>query len=336
MNEIKTRDDIRGNQTTSTMDKIKTIFANHSAAIALLFIIIIGIILRGDVFFTYSNLMNILMNNSFIGIISLGMTLIILTGNIDLAVGSQLALSGLFAVTLLNNTESVFISIFGAILVGAVTGGLSGMAVSYFNIPSFIVTLGTMQIYRSFAQYFYNGGGVMATSNNSEHFTNISNFRLFGEIPMPIVYWIIISILMMVFVRKTAFGRHIFAVGSNERATFLSSVNIHRIKIGVFIMSGVLVAIAGVLEASRLGSMNSASSGRSYEMDAIAAVVIGGTAMNGGRGSIIGTVFGTLTIGIINNLMNLLGVPSFLVGAIKGFIIIGAVMLQKVMSKHKE
>ncbi|MBG9977423.1 ABC transporter permease [Ruoffia tabacinasalis] len=336
MDEIKTQDNIRNTQKTSTGEKVKAILANHSAAIALIFIMIIGIIFRGDVFFTYSNLMNVLMNNSFIGIISLGMTLIILTGNIDLAVGSQLALSGLVAVTLLNNTESVIIAILGAILVGAITGGLSGMAVSYFNIPSFIVTLGTMQIYRSFAQYFYSGGGVMASATNADTFTNISNYRLFGEIPMPIVYWIILSLLMVLFTRKTAFGRHIFAVGSNERATFLSSVNIHKIKIGVFIMSGVLVAIAGVLEASRLGSMNSASSGRSYEMDAIAAVVIGGTAMNGGRGSIIGTVFGTLTIGIINNLMNLLGVPSFLVGAIKGFIIIGAVMLQKIMSKHKE
>lgn len=336
MEEIKTREDILNNPNQSRNDSIKTILANHSAAIALLFIVIVGFILRGDVFFTYNNLMNVLMNNSFIGIIALGMTLIILTGNIDLAVGSQLALSGLIGVSVLNNTESVVLAILASMGIGALTGGLTGISVTFFKIPSFIVTLGTMQIYRSFAQYFYNGGGVMATASNASVFTNISNYRLFGEIPMPIIYWLLLSILMVVFVRKTAFGRHIFAVGSNERATFLAAVNVHRVKIGVFIMSGVLVAIAGVLEAARLGSMNSASSGRSYEMDAIAAVVIGGTAMSGGRGSIIGTVFGTLTIGIINNLMNLLGVPAFLVGAIKGFIIIGAVMLQKVMSKHKE
>lgn len=336
MNDIKTREDIIDTPNNKRMGSFRAILANHSAAIALLVIILVGILLKGDVFFSYNNLMNVLMNNSFIGIIALGMTLIILTGEIDLAVGSQLALCGLASVTILNSTENIFFAIGGAILLGMFTGSLSGMAVSFFNIPSFIVTLGTMQIYRSIAQYLYNGGGVMATASNASVFTNISNFRLFGSIPMPIVYWLLISLIIIIFVNRTAFGRHIFSVGSNERATFLSGINIHRIKIGVFAISGILVSIAGILEAARLGSMNSASSGRSYEMDAIAAVVIGGTSMSGGRGSILGTVFGTLTIGIINNLMNLIGVPSFLVGAIKGFIIIGAVMLQKIMSKHKE
>lgn len=336
MNDLETQKEIVNTPKNKRIDSFKSMMANHSAAIALLIIILVGIILRGDIFFSYNNLMNVLMNNSFIGIIALGMTLIILTGEIDLAVGSQLAISGLASITVLNQTGSIVLAILAALLVGMMTGAVSGMAVSFFKIPSFIVTLGTMQIYRSLAQYFYNGGGVMATSDNASIFTNISNTRLFDTIPMPIVYWLIISILIIIFVNKTAFGRHIFAVGSNERATFLSGINIHRIKIGVFALSGILVSVAGTLEAARLGSMNSASSGRSYEMDAIAAVVIGGTAMSGGRGSILGTVFGTLTIGIINNLMNLLGVPTFLVGAIKGFIIIGAVMLQKIMSKHKE
>lgn len=318
------------------INNIKTIIGRHSALIALLLLTIIALILRGDMFFNYNNIMNILMNNSFIGVIALGMTLIILIGDIDLAVGSQMALSGLAAITVLNQSGNLLLGMLAAIIVGAITGALTGAAVAKFGIPSFIVTLGTMQIYRSVAQYFYNGGGVMASGDQAQLFTNISNHRLFGVIQMPIIYWLVISFIMMIFVNRTAFGRHIFAVGSNERATFLSSVNTHKIKIGVFALSGVLVAIAGILEASRLGSMNSSSSGRAYELDAIAAVVIGGTAMSGGRGSIIGTVFGTLTIGVINNLMNLMGVPAFLVGAVKGFIIIGAVLLQKVLSKDKE
>lgn len=318
------------------MRDFKAILAKNSALIALLLLFVVALILKGNLFFNYNNIMNILMNNSFIGIIALGMTLIILIGDIDLAVGSQMALSGLLALTVLNNTGSLILSFIAALLIGATTGIITGTAVAKFNIPSFIVTLGSMQIYRSIAQYFYNGGGVMATGEKADWFTDISNSRLFGQVQMPIVYWLVLSILVMVFVNKTAFGRHILAVGSNERATFLSAVNTHRIKIGVFAISGMLVAIAGILEASRLGSMNSSSSGRAYELDAIAAVVIGGTAMSGGRGSIMGTVFGTLTIGIINNLMNLMGVPAFLVGAIKGMIIIVAVLLQKVLSKDKE
>ncbi len=317
-------------------EQLKAILARHSALIALLLLFIIALSLKGTTFFNYNNIINILMNNSFIGVIALGMTIIILIGEIDLAVGSQMALAGLIGLTVLNSTESLILAILGSVMVGAVTGALTGGAVAKFNIPSFIVTLGTMQIYRSIAQYLYNGGGEMASGSKADLFTSISNTRLFGQIQMPIVYWLLLSAVMIVVVNKTAFGRHIFAVGSNERATFLSSVNTHRIKIGVFTLAGVLVSLAGVLEASRLGSMNSSSSGRAYELDAIAAVVIGGTAMSGGRGSIIGTVFGTLTIGIINNLMNLMGVPAFLVGAVKGFIIIGAVLLQKVLSRDKE
>lgn len=323
-------------QKPKTQRRFVSLIADHSAVFALIILFIIAVLLKGDVFLTTNNMVNILMNNSFIGIIALGMTLIIITGNIDLSVGSQLAATGLVTLAVFNQTSSVVLGIGAGILTGIVTGALTGFIVSAFAIPSFIVTLGTMQIYRSVAQYFFNGGGVRTTTDNAEILTNISNTRLFGEIPLPIIYWLLLSLIVAIFMRQTSFGRHIYAVGSNERATFLSGIDIHRIKIGVFAISGALIAIASILEASRLGSMNSASSGRSYEMDAIAAVVIGGTAMNGGRGTIMGTVFGTLTLGIINNLMNLLGVPTFLVGAIKGFIIIGAVMLQRTVRRAED
>lgn len=323
-------------QKPNTQRRLVSLIADHSAVFALIILFVIAVLLKGDVFLNTNNMVNILMNNSFIGVIALGMTLIIITGNIDLSVGSQLAATGLVTLVVFNQTSSVVLGIGAGILTGIVTGALTGFIVSAFAIPSFIVTLGTMQIYRSVAQYFFNGGGVRTTTENAEVFTNISNTRLFGEIPLPIIYWLLLSLIVAIFMRQTSFGRHIYAVGSNERATFLSGIDIHRIKIGVFAISGALIAVASILEASRLGSMNSASSGRSYEMDAIAAVVIGGTAMNGGRGTIMGTVFGTLTLGIINNLMNLLGVPTFLVGAIKGFIIIGAVMLQRTVRRAED
>lgn len=314
--------------------KIKKIIADNSAVVALITLFIIAVILKGTMFLNYNNIINILMNNSFIGIVALAMTLIIITENIDLSVGSQLALIGLVCITALNHTGSVLIALCAAITVGIVSGIFAGALVAKFSVPSFIVTLGTMQILRSIAQYYYNGGGLLAQANVSEKFTVISNYRLFDAVPMPIIYWLLISVVVHILMNYTAFGRHIYAVGSNEKAALLSSLNVDRIKIAVFGIAGFLVSIAAMLEASRLGSMNSSSSGKSYEMDAIAAAVIGGTAMSGGKGSVIGTIFGTLTIAIINNLMNLMGVPSFLVGAIKGLIIIVAVMLQKFMAKR--
>lgn len=221
-----------------------------------------------------------------------------------------------------------------AIIFGIVSGGFTGIMIAKFKIPPFIVTLGTLSIYRSVSQHFFNGGGIMA-KNNQDAFIAIANTKIGGMISVIIIYWIVLAIIISVFSKKTAIGRHIYAVGSNEKATKLSGINIDRVKITAYIISGILVALAAIIEAARLGSMNSASSGLSYEMDAIAAVVIGGTSMSGGKGTIIGTVFGTLTLGVINNMMNLLGVPTFLVSAIKGAIIIVAVLLQSRLNKEK-
>lgn len=314
---------------------LKGLIADYSAIFAFLILFIVAVLLKGSIFLSVSNIMNILMNNSIIGIIALGMTLVIITAGIDLAVGSQMAATGLIAMTILNATQSIFLAIIAAVFAGLVFGAITGGLISKFGVPAFIVTLGTMQIYRSVSEYYFDGGGILATGRSASAFTAIANTKLFGIIPMPMIYWFALCILISVIARRTAFGRHVYAIGSNERASFLSTINVNRVLLAVYALSGVLVALASIIEASRLGSMNSASSGSGYEMDAIAAVVIGGTSMAGGRGTILGTVFGTLTLGIINNLMNLLGVPSFLVGAIKGIIIIGALLIQRSVSKEE-
>jgi len=314
---------------------LKGLIADYSAIFAFLILFIVAVLLKGSIFLSVSNIMNILMNNSIIGIIALGMTLVIITAGIDLAVGSQMAATGLIAMTILNATQSIFLAIVAAVFAGLVFGAITGGLISKFGVPAFIVTLGTMQIYRSVSEYYFDGGGILATGRSASAFTAIANTKLFGIIPMPMIYWFALCILISVIARRTAFGRHVYAIGSNERASFLSTINVNRVLLLVYALSGVLVALASIIEASRLGSMNSASSGSGYEMDAIAAVVIGGTSMAGGRGTILGTVFGTLTLGIINNLMNLLGVPSFLVGAIKGIIIIGALLIQRSVSKEE-
>lgn len=309
--------------------KLKKFLGENSAMVALLLLFAIAAALKGTTFLNIRNITNIFLNNSIIGIVALGMTIIIITGGIDLSVGSQLAATGLISISVMNATQSIPLGILAGICAGAAMGFCAGALIAKCSIPAFIVTLGTMSIFRSVSQYFFKGGGVLAKGGCAEPFIAISNTRLFGTVPLPIIYWLLLAALMAVFTTRTAMGRHIYAVGSNEKATKLSGININKVKIVTYAISGALVGIASVVEASRLGSMNSASSGTSYEMDAIAAVVIGGTSMSGGRGRIIGTVFGTLTLGLINNMMNLLGVPTFLVSAIKGAIIIGAVLLQK-------
>lgn len=314
----------------------KKFLSENSAIVAFILLFIISVFLKGTTFLNLRNLTNIFLNNSIIGIVSLGMTLIIITGGIDLSVGSQLAATGLFTISVLNNTGSIIAGILAGIAMGTVMGLATGTLVSKCSIPAFIVTLGTMSIYRSVAQYFFKGGGILAQGDRVDTFVAISNTRIFGLIPLPILYWLGLSILVAVFTSRAATGRHIYAVGSNEKAAKLSGINTDKVKIITYMISGALVATAAVVEASRLGSMNSASSGTSYEMDAIAAVVIGGTSMSGGRGRVIGTVFGTLTLGLIDNMMNMLGVPTFLVSAIKGAIIILAVLFQRLLDTDKD
>ena len=307
---------------------LKEFVKENSPMVALVVLFILAVVLEGTTFLNLNNLINILLNNAIIGIISLGMMLIIITAGIDLSVGSI----GLITIYVLNQTNSILLAFSAAIVSGAVLGALTGVLVAQFAIPAFIVTLGTMRIYRSLAQYALNGGGSTTMGSASDSFISIANTSILG-IPVPVWIWILTVLVISLLTKKTAFGRHVYAVGSNERATFLAGINVKKILILVYAVAGVLVAIAAILEASRLGSMNSSSSGLNYEMDAIAATVIGGTAMMGGRGSVSGTVFGTLTLGIINNLMNLMGMPSFLVGTVKGLIIIVAVLMQKALDR---
>ncbi|HHX57560.1 MAG TPA: ABC transporter permease [Clostridiales bacterium] len=310
-------------------NNLKDFASQNSAFIAFVGLFLLAIITCGSTFLNLGNLMNILRNNSIIGIVSLGMTLVIINGSIDLSVGSQLALTGLIAISIINSTQNIFLGIIISLLFAIAFGGITGWLVAKFDVPAFIVTLGTMTIYRSLSQYFFNGGGLLVSGESAKPFISISNTDLFGVIPLPIIFWLALAFLISYFMSNTPTGRYIYAVGSNEKATRLSGININKVKVYTFIISGMFISIAGIVEASRLGSINSASSGISYEMDAITAVVIGGTSMSGGRGKIIGTVFGTLTLGVINNMMNLFGVPPFLVGAVKGMIIIITVLYQK-------
>ena len=284
------------------------------------------------------NWINILRNNAGVGIVALGMTFVIISGGIDLAVGSTLVAVGAIMMVLINSNAAgvltavgitgvpaFIIGIAAALLAGAAIGGINGVLIARSKIPAFIATLGMMKICRSVTQQFTQTVGVKVPRD----FLAIANTRIGGEIILPIIYWFVIALLLHIVSKRTTFGRHVYAIGSNERAARLSGVNVERVKTLIYVLSGVLVAITAVIQIARIGSMDYANAGSGYEMDAIAAVVVGGTSMSGGKGSILGTVLGMLIIAVMNNLLNLIGVPPFLREAFKGFIVVAAVMLQK-------
>ena len=316
------------------------------------------------------NWISLLRGNAGIGIIALGMTFVIISGGIDLSVGSVYVAVGAFTMMLLDTGTNgwlqsigltgvpailialVLAMLFGGILgegngrlasiglggipaillalvlalaLGALLGEGNGLLISYGRMPPFIATLGAMQILRSVTQYFMK----LQSPTLPDSYKGIARLSIGGQQLMPILYWAILAGAMYFISRQTTFGRYVFAIGSNERTTQLSGVNVRKVKRRVYALTGFLVAIAAIIQTSRIGSMDYASAGSGFEMDAIAAVIVGGTSMSGGRGSIVGTVFGTLIVAVMNNLLNLIGVDPYLSAAFKGAIIIGAVLLQR-------
>ena len=286
-----------------------------------------------------TNWRNILLNNSYVGMIALAMTFVIISGGIDLSVGSTLVAVGAAVMVIINTKEAgiltqlgitgvpaVVIGVALGLLLGFLLGQLNGIVIAKGKVPPFIVTLGTMMIFLSVTQYFMQTrkGAALPTA-----FKNISKFQLGGNMILPIIYWLVLAVILYIVAKHTVFGRHVYAVGSNERTARLSGINVDRVKRRVYALTGVIVAFAAMVQVARIGSMDYASAGSGYEMDAIASVIIGGTAMAGGSGSIIGTLLGTLTLAVMNNLLTLMGVDPFLREAFKGAIVVAAVLLQR-------
>lgn len=281
--------------------------------------------------------LNILRNNTYAGIIALGMCFIIISGGIDLSVGSMLCALGAMLMYLLDEgngplaamgitgVPAYAISIVLILIAGTIMGLMNGALIAYGKLPPFIATLGTMKIFRSVTQQ------LTKTFNPTvpKGFKLIASARIGGQVILPVIYWVVVVLLMHIIFKKTALGRQTIAIGSNERAAKLSGINVSKVKCKIYALNGVMVAIASIIYLARIGSMDFANAGAGYEMDAIAAVIVGGTAMSGGRGSLVGAFVGMLIMGVMNNILNSVGVPTFLCDAIKGAIIIFAVMMQK-------
>ena len=281
--------------------------------------------------------LNILRNNTYAGIIALGMCFAIISGGIDLSVGSTLCTLGAILMYLLDvkagplaemgitGAPAYAIAILLVLMAGYLLGSMNGALIAYGKLPPFIATLGTMKIFRSVTQQLTKVFNPEVPAG----FKQIASFKIGGQVILPIIYWVAIVVLMLVIFKKTAFGRQTIAIGSNEKAAKLSGIPVAKVKLNIYALSGVMCAIAAIIYIARIGSMDYANAGNGYEMDAIAAVVVGGTSMAGGKGSLVGAFIGMLIIGVMNNILNTVGVPTFLCEAVKGLIIIFAVLLQR-------
>lgn len=278
--------------------------------------------LASENFFQFNNVMNVLRQVSIIGIIAVGMTFVILTGGIDLSVGAVMALSGTIAAGLMVNGLDPSIALLAGLGVGLGFGLFNGIMVSFGRMPPIIVTLATMGIARGLG-LMYSGGYPI--SGLPSWIAWFGNGRIF-DIPVPVIMMVIIYFIAWVVLERTAFGRHVYAIGGNENATRLSGVRVSRIKMAVYGISGLTTALAAVVLTGRLMS-GQPNAGVGFELDAIAAVVLGGTAIAGGRGSIIGTLIGATLLGILNNGLNLMGVDPYVQNVIKGGIILLAVYI---------
>ena len=280
-------------------------------------------------FLTPENISNILLQTSINGILAMGMTLVILTGGIDLSVGSVLAFSSIVAATFVtgDNPHSPVV----ALLVGVVTGGLLGLIngwiIAYLKIPPFVATLGMLSVARGLT-YAYTGG--MPVPNLSESFLNLGEGSLLG-VPVPVLIFLLIFGILWVVLNHTTYGRSVYAVGGNAKSARTAGISTNPAIASVYVIAGLLAGLGGLILTARTSSALP-QAGVSYELDAIAAVVIGGTSLSGGVGSIAGTLLGALIIGTINNGLDLLGVSSAYQQIVKGCIIVVAVLLD--YSRH--
>ncbi|CUP81647.1 ribose ABC transporter [Clostridium baratii] len=275
-------------------------------------------------FLSVANITNVFTQVSVNAIISVGMTFVILTGGIDLSVGSTLAISGALSASIVKSTGSITLAIIGAAICGIIIGFINGILIAKGKLQAFIATLATMTIFRGVTLVYTDGTPI---SKLSDAFSKIGNAKLWF-IPVPVIITVIIAAIGIFVLSQTKFGRYLYALGGNEESAKLSGINTDKIKMMTYVVSGFVSAIAGVIITSRIGSA-SPNAGTGFELDAIAAVVIGGTSLAGGEGKISGTIVGALIIGVLNNGLNLMNVSPFYQSIVKGLVILIAVLLDK-------
>jgi ribose transport system permease protein len=311
--------------------KVKFVETLKSYGIILAFLLIcVGLSILSPVFFTLNNIINVIRQTSIYGIMAVGMTFVILTGGIDLSVGSVLAVSGAICAGMLKAGNPIILVLLATLGVGVGCGLVTGLFVTKARITPFVVTLGMMSIARGLALIYTRGYPI---SGFSPTFRLIGGGYILG-IPIPIIIFLVVVIIAYIVLMQTKLGRYTYAIGGNEETVRLSGINSDFFKTLVYVISGSTAALSALILTSRLNSAEPVA-GTGYELDVIAAVVIGGASLSGGRGSVWGTFIGALLIGVINNGMNLLGISPYFQQVVKGLIIIGAVWLDQLRAKEE-
>ncbi len=302
----------------------------YAALVALVILTAISSFLS-PYFLQWQNLLNILRQVSYTGIIALGMTFVIVSGGIDLSVGSMAAFVGSLGILALNaladGSEPLAVAAAIAVALGSglACGFANGLLITKGRIAPFIVTLGTMALFRSLSLYMKDAGEFRSESSL---FGSLGSSAP-GRVPVPVIVMIALAALLAFVLRRTRYGRYVRAVGSNARVARYSAIDVDRTRLLAYTLTGLMVGISAVLISMRFHSVGTSTMGVNYELDAIAAVIIGGTSMAGGRGTIWGTIVGAVTLGVINNMLNMVGISPYLQGTVKGLVIIGAVFIQR-------
>ena len=297
-----------------------------TTVIALIILMAVITIINSN-FLTANNLLNLLLQVTSNALIAFGMTFVILTGGIDLSVGSILALSSALTAGLLGSGMPVTLAILISLILGCILGMMNGLLISYGKLAPFIVTLATMTIFRGATLVYTNGNPITKGLSDTFLFQFLGQGYIVG-IPFPVIIMFIVFIVLYVLLHKTAFGKSVYAIGGSEKASYISGVKLNKVKIIIYSISGIMASISGLIITSRLSSAQP-TAGASYEMDAIAAVVLGGTSLSGGKGRILGTLIGALIIGVLNNGLNIIGVSAFWQQVVKGVVILIAVLIDR-------
>lgn len=313
-------------------EKRRLIIQEYGIFLAFL-LLVFALSVSNPYFLTTGNISNVLLQTSINGVLAIGMTFVILTRGIDLSVGSVAALTGIVAASLATTSAAAsvaggpypaVVAIAAGLAVGCACGALVGWIVSRFSVPAFVATLGMLSAARGLTLIYGGGKPVPALIPD---FRWIGTAKIMG-IPMPVIILAIVFIAAWWVLTRTRFGRYVYAVGGNPHAAKTSGINVTRVRFSVYVISGALSGLAGMMLAARTGSALP-QAGIAYELDAIAAVVIGGTSLSGGVGRVTGTLIGALIIGVMNNGLDLMGIESYYQQVLKGALIVGAVMLDQ-------
>ena len=319
-------DSAQPSRTTSAMDMLKSIL-RHQGVPLLIILVIMWIFLgfMSPYFFTVDNLFEITLQMAVIAIIAAGETFVILSAGIDLSVGAVFAAAAVAGGLVLTATGNLFLALAATVVVGGLFGLANGLLITKIRVPAFIATLGMMGVARGLALIWSNGIPIYGLD---ERFRFIGQGKVFDVIPVPTIIVIVVYAVSWFILNRSRFGRFVYAIGSNEEAARLSGINVTMVTIGIYVICGLLTGLASTIEAGRLATIQPAG-GNGYELLAIGAVVVGGTSLFGGEGSIIATLIGALMVTTIRNGLNILGVNAFWQYVVNGAVIIAAVAIDQ-------